>query len=139
MNTREYLSQVYQIDQRINSKIAQVEALRALAEKSVTTISDTPHNKTHNVHHMEDIIVEMVDLEVEINADIDNLVDLKEEIGALIQRVQSSKLRRLLELRYLYFRTWEQIAAELHRDIRGIYRMHNRALREIDAIRSSLR
>jgi len=49
--------------------------------------------------------------------------------------VESPELQTLLELRYLCFKTWEQIAVELHFDLRWVYRLHGRALDEIDAIR----
>ena len=42
MTVKEYLSQAYRIDQRINSKLEQVASLRALATKATSTLSDTP-------------------------------------------------------------------------------------------------
>ncbi len=77
MTAKQYLSQAYRIDQRINSKLEQIVSLRALAAKATSTLSDTLPSGTRNVHSMEDIIAKMVDLENEINADIDTLVDLK--------------------------------------------------------------
>ena len=37
MTVKEYLSQAYRIDQRINSKLEQVASLRALATKATST------------------------------------------------------------------------------------------------------
>ena len=135
LSAKDYLSQAYRIDLRINSKIEQVQSLRGLAEKAVTTLSDTPNNGTRNIRRMESVIAKMVDLESEINVDIDDLVDLKSEILSLIKYVESPELQTLLELRYLCFKTWEQISVELHLDIRWIHRLHNKALNEVDAIR----
>ena len=101
MTSKEYLQQGYRIDQRINSKIAQVTNLRELATKATATLSDMPGNATPNTHRMEDIIVKMVDLENEINADIDSLVDLKAEMVSVIKNVRNPELQTLLELRYL--------------------------------------
>ena len=80
---------------------------------------------------MEDIIVKMVDLENEINADIDSLVDLKAEMVSVIKNVRNPELQTLLELRYLCFKTWEQIAVELGYSIESIYRLHREALKNI--------
>lgn len=135
LSAKDYLSQAYHIDLRINSKIEQVQSLRDLAEKAVTTLSDTPNIGTRNIRRMEGVIAKIVDLESEINADIDDLVDLKREIVSLIKYVEGSELQTLLELRYLCFKTWEQISVELHLDIRWIHRLHNKALNEVDAIR----
>ena len=131
MTVKEYLQQGYRIDQRINSKIAQVTGLHELATKATATLSDMPGNATPNTHRMEDIIVKMIDLENEINADIDRLVDLKAEMVSVIKNVRNPELQTLLELRYLCFKTWEQIAVELGYSIESIYRLHREALKNI--------
>ena len=46
MTAREYLSQAYYLDQRINSKIEQVESLNDLARKAGCAISGMPRNRT---------------------------------------------------------------------------------------------
>lgn len=136
LSAKDYLSDAYRIDQRINSKIEQVRSLRELAEKATTTLSDiSPSNGTRNVHRMEDVITKMVDLESDINSDLCSLLDTKREIVTVIKCVESTELRTLLELRYLCFKTWEQIAVELHFDLRWVHRLHNRALNEVEAIR----
>lgn len=136
LSAKDYLSQAYRIDQRINSKIEQVQSLRDLAEKASATLSDVPPRKgTRNVHRMEDVISKMVDLESEINADLTRLINLKHEIVTVIKCVESPELQTLLELRYLCFKTWEQIAVALHFDLRWVHRLHNRALNEVELIR----
>ena len=128
MPVKDYLSQAYRIDQRINSKLEQVQSLRELATKATATLTDAPASGSRNVHSMSDIIDKMIDLEAEINDDIDRLVDLKREIMTVIKRVENPEHQTLLELRYLCFKSWEEIAVNLHYDIRNIYRIHDRAL-----------
>ena len=128
---RGFLEQAYRIDQRINCKIEQVSALRSLASKATSTITDMPGSPNRNIHRMEDIILKIVDLENEINADIDELVDLKAEIMKLIKRVESIDGRLVLEKRYLCFEKWEQIAVEMGFSTRQVYRVHDRAIGEI--------
>jgi len=135
LSAKDYLSQAYKIDQRISSKIEQVQALRALAEKATSTLSHAPASGNRNIHRMENIIAKMVDLETEINADLNSLIDLKREIITVIKCVESLEFQTLLELRYLCFRTWEQIAVEINWSIRQVYYMHGEALREIEQIR----
>ena len=132
MNTKEYLSQAYRIDQRINSKLAQVMSLRDLLGKATGTLSDTPKAATPNPHSMEDTIAKMVDLENEINEDIDVLVDLKAEIMRRIKRVENTEYQTILELRYLCFKRWEFIAVELGYDLRYLYKLHDQALEACD-------
>lgn len=110
MTAKEYLGQAYRIDQRINSKMEQIASLNLLAQKATTVFNDMPGNSTRNIHRMEDVIIKIVDMESEINADIDRLVDLKKEIAGVIRSVSNLEYQTLLELRYLCFKTWEQIA-----------------------------
>lgn len=131
MTTKEYLAQAYRIDQRINSKLEQIVSLRELATKATSTLSDTPPSGSRNVHSMEGIIVKMMGLENEINADIDVLVDLKKEIMSIIKKINNPEQQTLLELRYLCFKTWEQIAVDMGYSIQNAYKVHDRALENI--------
>ena len=131
MDAKEYLSQAYRIDQRINSKLEQVMSLRALLGKATGTLSGTPKAATPNLHSMEDTICKMVDMENEINDDIDTLVDLKAEIMACIKQISNPEYQTLLELRYLCFKRWEEIAVDTGYSLRRLYELHNSALEQI--------
>lgn len=131
MSNKEYLAQAYRIDQRINSKLEQIVSLRELAAKATSTLTDTPSGGTRNIHSMEAIIVKMMELESEINADIDVLVDLKKEIMSIIKKINNPEQQTLLELRYLCFKTWEQIAVDMGYSIQNAYKVHDKALENI--------
>ena len=131
MSTKDYLSQAYRIDQRINSKLAQVMSLRDLLGKATGTLSGAPKAATPNPHSMEETIAKMVDLENEINEDIDALVDLKAEIMRRIKRVENTEYQTILELRYLCFKRWEEIAVDMGYSLRRVYELHDCALEEI--------
>lgn len=132
MTAKEYLSQAYKIDNDINSKLEQVALLRDLATKATTTISDMPGSPNRNIHKMENAIVKIVDLEDEINSDINELVSLKANITHMIKRVTNRQERTILEKRYLCFDTWEQISVDMNYSIQHTFRLHDKALREID-------
>jgi hypothetical protein len=137
LTAKEYLSQAYRIDQRISSKISQVQSLHDLATRATATLSDMPRSPSPNHHRMEDFITKAMDLESEINADLQALIDLKHEIVTVVKCVELPDLQTLLELRYLCFETWEEISVALRLDIRWVHRLHNKALNEVDAIRHS--
>lgn len=131
MTANEYLGQAYRLDQRINSKLEQVLSLRELTTKATATMSDMPSGGSRNVYRMQDIIAKIVDLENEINRDIDALVDLKREMVATIKAVVDPECQTLLELRFLCFKTWEQIAVEMNYSIQHIYRLRDKALKMV--------
>ena len=123
MNAKEYLGQAYRLDQRINSKLEQVLSLRDLTTKATATMSDMPGGGSRNVYKMQDIIAKIVDLENDINRDIDALVDLKREMVSVIKAVENPEYQTLLELRYLCFKTWEQIAVDMGYSTRNVYKV----------------
>lgn len=131
MTAKEYLGQAFRIDQRINSKLEQIMSLRELATKATFTLSDVPHNPSPNLQSMESIICKMMDLESEINVDINSLVDLKREMVNIIKAVSNPEQQTLLELRYLCFKSWEQIAVDMSYTVRNIYKIHDAALENI--------
>ena len=131
VTNKEYLGGAYRIDQRINSKIEQAASLRDLATKATATYSDTPASGGGDIQSMEAVIVKVVDLEREINADIDSLVDFKREIVGVIKALADPECQMLLELRYLCFRSWEQIAVAMGYSLRQVFRLHDKALNKI--------
>jgi len=137
MNAKEYLSQAFRIDQRINSKLEQVASLRGLAIKAESTLSDTPHSASPDIQPMETIIAKMVDLEAEINYDINRLVDLKKELVEIIKAVKNPEYQTLLELRYLCFKSWRQISAIMKYSSKHVFYLHGKALEAVSALQSS--
>jgi hypothetical protein len=134
LSAKEFLKQATYIDQRINSKLEQVASLRELATKATSTISDVPPGGTRNVHRMEDVICKMMDLENEINADIDELINIKHEVMEVIKRVERPEYQSLLELKYLCLKTWEEVADQLGYVYRQVTRMHGYALEQVEVI-----
>lgn len=131
MTVKEYLGQAYRLDQRINSKLEQVASLNELATKCTSTLTGMPRNPSGSTSRMADAICKIVDLQAEINHDIDRLVDLKREMVRLIKAVNNTEYQTLLELRYLCFKTWEQIAVDMGYSIQHIYRLREKAYDEI--------
>lgn len=130
MNAKEYLSQALQLDQRINSKLVQVSMLRDLALKTTSVLQDDKVQSTKQQSPMESALVKLMGLEEEINDDIDQLIDLKRELATFISEIENPSHRLLLEFRYLSGSTWEEVAAIMGYDVRWVYRLHRKALKE---------
>ena len=131
MTVKEYLGQAYRLDQRINSKLEQIASLNELATKCTSTLTGMPRNPNRGTSTMADAVGKIVDLQAEINRDIDRLVDLKREMVSLIKAVDNTEYQTLLELRYLCFKTWEQISVDMGYSIQHIYRLREKAYDEI--------
>lgn len=131
MTAKEYLSQAYRLDKRIDSKIEQLKSLNLLATKCTTTLSDMPKIQSAGSSRLEDTVVKIVDLQEEINRDIDSLVDLKRDIVRTIKSVQNPEYQMILELRYLCFKTWEEIAVQMNCSIDNVFKIRKNALKSV--------
>ncbi|RKD25225.1 Protein of unknown function [Caminicella sporogenes DSM 14501] len=135
MKAKEYLSQVYKINQRIDSKLEQLEVLKSLAMKVNTCFTHTKVSGENNEKsRMENTIVKIIDLSHEINDEVDRFIDLKAEIMETIHKVEDVNCQLLLEKRYINGKSWDEISKELNYSIRGVFKIHSKALKEIDKI-----
>lgn len=128
MTTKEYLSQAWHVDRMVNAKLERVRTLRDLATKASFAFTDTPSGGTRNIRRMEDVIVKLTDLEDELHNDINTLLDLKRDIVSVIGGVAEKDYRTLLELRYLCFRSWGEIAEDMRYSKDHIFTLHRKAL-----------
>ena len=131
MTAKEYPNQAYWLDRRIDSKLEQLSALRDMATKTTGIMNDVAVSHTRNVHSLQDVIAKIVDMQSEINADVDRLVDLKQEIMHAIKEVHNPEYQTLLELRYLCFKSWEDIADAMCCTESNVYKVHSRALQAV--------
>ena len=131
MTAKEFLSQAWRLDQEITTKIETLDSLNALATKATATITGMPRNPSPSRSPMEDVICKIIDLQDEINADIDRLVDLKKLISDAIREVDDKELRLILEKRYINNQTWPEISVDLGYKMRYMFKLHDIALGKI--------
>ena len=134
MTAKEYLGQAYRLDQRINSKLQQIETLRSLTQRVTVAYGGEVVSHTRNVTSLEDAIVRLMQAEEELNREIDRLVDLKAEIAGVIGQVRNESYRLILEKRYLCFQTWAQIGDDLHYTRRWLLTKHDRAVDVVEKL-----
>lgn len=131
MTAKEYLRQVRVVDCQIDSKLEQVMRLRETATKATATLSDMPRSDSPNLQTLESTVVKIIDLENEINQDIDRLVDLKREARVAIDSLMNPEQQMILELRYLCYKAWPEIADTMGFSESNVYRLHGIALKNI--------
>lgn len=128
---KKYLSQAFGLNQRIESKLNQIEELHDLATKATVTYSDMPRNPNRCKSRVEESVIKIMELEEEIKKDMVELVNLKQDIIHRIKAVEGVELQTILDLRYLAYMRWEEIAVELGYGIDNVYYLHRKALDEI--------
>lgn len=135
MKAKEYLSQAYKLNQRIDSKLEQLEVLKSMSMKVTSCFSHTKVcGGNMEKSQMEKTLVKIIDLSNEINDEIDRFIELKMLIMETIQKVEDVNCQLLLEKRYINGKSWEEISEELKYSISGVFKIHGQALKEIDKI-----
>lgn len=134
MNAKQYLRQVRRLDNIVNAKLEQVEMLRAITTRMTTNLTTNKVQESNIPDKISTLICKIVDLEKEITNDIDKLIDLKTEIMRKIDSIQNDNYRLLLTLRYLNFKSWEQIAVEMGFTFQWVHELHKRALIEFEKV-----
>ena len=135
MKARTFLGRAYRLDLRINTKLEQLEHLRSLAYK-VTTImrEDKVQGGGQSKGSLEDVVIKIVMAEQAINDEIDRFIAVKNEIMDMLRFITNEDQRLLLEMRYLCFNSWEQIAVKLRISCSYAYQLHRQALDSLDSI-----
>ena len=129
MTAKEYLRQAYRLDQKINSDLEEVAALREMASSvSSPQLSERVQTSRKGDAPFVRCLEKIIELEDKINKEIDLLVELKKEIRMVITTVEDTDERMVLKYRYVHNYTWEQIGNELHADARTVRRWHGKAL-----------
>lgn len=125
MTAKEFLQQGWHIEQRIEKRKDERERLMAKLTSGIQQLSGMPRG---GVHDWTDTAIKIAELDKMLIADIDCLVTLKADICKAIDAVEDMRYRRLLELRYRHYESWEQIAVDMGYDIRHVLRLHGEAL-----------
>ena len=133
-NAQEYLSRGYRLDQAITSKLDQIEFLRSLACRVNNVLSNAPIDHTRNITSLQDTVIRITETEESLNADINQLISVREEIKALIAQVSNQQCRMILEKRYLGFHTFEEIGNDLGISGRWAKDRHRQALQMIQGM-----
>ena len=77
---------------------------------------------------MEEYVSKIVDLTREVDAQIDDYVDLTRAIEVAIAALEDGRMRDLLRWRYLSNWSWERIGRAMGYEQRQVYRLHALAL-----------
>ena len=129
MTAREYLSQAYRLDQRIERRTEERDRLRSRLVKATAQLTGMPRGGSGA--DWTEASIRVMEMDAQIAAEIAELCRLKREIRATIDAVEDKRYRDLLEMRYLNGWRWEKIAVEMNYSWRRVMQMHPEALRAV--------
>lgn len=134
MNIRELLDSHFEINQLIDMKLEQIAELRSLAAK----VTASPFSESHSRGTYSDRVgrtaARILDLENEINAEIDRLVEIKIQIRGLASSLSDGVQRAIIERHYILHEPWEKIAEKIGYSRRHITRLHDKAIETLERL-----
>ena len=135
-----FLSRYRWLDKEIDRKIAEKDRLVALACR-VSPVLSRMLKGGGSIYKSSDIVAQIVDLEAEINADLDELINLKKDIENKINQLDSPRERLLLKYRYIDGKQWSEIVIDMGYAWAQVHRIHRRAIEKMihkDTLKSDI-
>lgn len=131
MTAKQYLSRAYGLRRRIEAKEIHLEELRTQAIHITADLNGMPRGSGTS-SPVERVAVRIADLSWEIELDWLDLIAVQEEIRKTIELLQNPVAVQLLSYRYISYKPWRQIAELMHYSDRAVYKIHKKALRDIE-------
>lgn len=131
---KEYLEQAGRLRRRIKRKINEIHLLRQRAEgMNGSGINDMPRTTSPDPHKIDSTVFKIMSLEQEIQETQAEYDALLANMEKRIKEVDDADYRDLLCKRYLEFKAWDTIAAEMFISKRQAYYIHNKALKSLQS------
>ena len=127
-DVQKYLRQVELYDVRINNKLEELRRLKLLTTQITATLKPDVVSHSGNQDKMGAAVAKIVDLENEINDAVDAYVDKRREVAALVDKMENPEESAVLHKLYFEYKTWKDIAKEMHMTERNAQYIHGRAL-----------
>lgn len=131
---KEYWDKMERLRKRINRKIHEIHLLRQRAEgMNGSGINDMPRTVSPDRSKMESTVFKIMALEQDIKEAQEEYDILLADMEQRIREVDDGDIRDLLTKRYLEFKPWSVIAAELYISKRKAYYIHAKALESLQS------
>ena len=122
-----YLRSAWYYQKKADFLNEKIMVLRSKATKMTTSFQDVPSFGGFE-DHKQQIIADMVDLEREYGKSMMMCRNKAKEIEFVIGLLENHQEKLVLEMRYLHYDNWLDIAINLNYSVQMIYKIHGRAL-----------
>ena len=129
-----FLEQVEKLDSIIRNKLIEQKQWRDIALGITASMDGEKVQSTGSQSKMADAVIECVDMETEISGLIDNLIDIKKEIIQTIERLDSATEYNVLHMRYIQYKSLQEIADHYGYEYGWATTTHGRALASVQEL-----
>lgn len=131
---KHFLNSYHESTFRMNAMEHTISDLRDRATRISAALNPDKVQSGSQWDRVGDAAVMIVDVENRMRSEIMREKAILDQVTDVIMRVPDGVLQSLLLARYVRCLTWEQIAEELCYEPRNTYRLHGKALQEVDKI-----
>lgn len=133
MTADEFLHQIEMYDSLVDAKIGERDKLWELATK-ITVPTDKEAIQTSGVSDkVGNIAAKLADVERELDAIIDEYLDIKKECISFIEELADKPIEyRVIHKHYVQYKTFVEIEQEEGYSYQGIIKIKERALKRIE-------
>ena len=125
---KDYFAQIRKTDRLIQRLTDTVNTLRSGLTSQSYELKPDKVQTSGAKDTLGETIVKIMSLEDDIDARIDELVDMKQEAFTMINRIPDLDQQNILIGRYIQLKKWEDIALELNFSIQWVYELHGKGL-----------
>lgn len=125
---KDYFAQIRKTDRLIQRLTDTVNTLRSGLTSQSYELKPDKVQTSGAKDTLGETIVKIMSLEDDINARINELVDMKQEAFTMINRIPDLDQQNILIGRYIQLKKWEDIALELNFSIQWVYELHGKGL-----------
>ena len=127
--TKDYLKQIRNINDDINDRRKEKNAIRLLAESTGISYDKCGSPGGGNISDkVGNGAIKLVDLEKEIDEEISELIDIKVSVRRALRKVPKYNQRKVLYLSYIKGMDLEHIASKMNYSYKQICRFHGEGL-----------
>nr|DAH94344.1 MAG TPA: RNA polymerase sigma factor [Caudoviricetes sp.] len=132
MTTKEYLNRAYVLNKKIKKDKEIIANLKDAAMNTSANVSDERVQTSAPTGSRMSTFVEMiVELENSVNKQEEELKVVRDEITTEINKITDIKQRLVLQLRYLDYYSWSNIAGVLCCSESLVYKIHSDGLKNL--------
>lgn len=130
MRAKDYLRQLQKLDKLIENKLAEKEQWKAMATSTTQQLSADRVQTSGNPQKMADAICKIIEIEAEINAFVDRLIDTKRDVISTVERLNPTEYDLLHKVYVQYF-TFDDVAIKMNKSYSWVTTVHGRALKNV--------
>jgi len=133
MDVKKFLNQLKKLDKMIENKLAEKERWKAIATGTTAPIGGDRVQTSGSKQKMEDAVIRYVSIDKEIDEQIDKLVETRQEIISIIERLNATEYDVLHKIYVQYFTLYE-VADSYGNTYSWATTVHGRALKQVQKI-----